>query len=239
VHCWAAARACPRPPGRTAGCTARARARWPRVRRSGHYAGTPHRHLLENALHDRPDPLLRRRTAWRLAGGRGRRTDEAVQVVTLGLVQLQGVYQALEDAVRDTAEGAALQPRVVLDTDPREQRNLLTPQPRHPSIGPVNRQPGLLRSDLRPASAEELPKVGTARVLRAHTFTLRPHATATRPCEYPSHLSRAGSRSVALRAWVVAWSTSLWVMVRYATRTAKSSSPTKVTWPMPQPTPPL
>ena len=53
---------------------------------------------------------------------------EVREVVALRLVELERVGDRLEDAVRDAARVAPLEPRVVLDADPGEQRDLLAPE---------------------------------------------------------------------------------------------------------------
>jgi len=46
-------------------------------------------------------------------------------VVPLGLIELQGVDQPVEDTIGHAADAAAFQPGVVLDTDPREKGHFL------------------------------------------------------------------------------------------------------------------
>ena len=82
--------------------------------------------------------------------GRVRRGDagpadpgEREQVCSLGFVELQGVRDPVEDGVRGTGEVAALHPDVVIDADPREERDLFATQPLHPAVATVTgRRPG-------------------------------------------------------------------------------------------------
>ena len=64
----------------------------------------------------------------------------------LGVVELQGADERLEHAVRDALRVAALEPRVVLDADAGEQRDLLAAQPRDAPVTAVRRQARLLRA---------------------------------------------------------------------------------------------
>jgi len=86
-------------------------------------------------------------------------------VVTLRLVELQRVHEAVQDAVGDAADAAAFQPGVVLDADPGQQRDLLPAQPADPTVRAVHRQARLLGGDLGAARGEELPEVVPARVV--------------------------------------------------------------------------
>jgi hypothetical protein len=51
-------------------------------------------------------------------------------VPSLGLVELQRMRDAVDDALGDAGGVASLEPDVVLARDPGEQRNLLAAQPR-------------------------------------------------------------------------------------------------------------
>ena len=142
-----------------------------------------HRHLVEDALNDRPDPRLARRPARRLSAAGGRQgTDQPVQVVTLGIVELQGVRDAVQDAVGDIPDVASLEPGVVLDADASEQGDLLAAQPGHAPVGPVDRQTGLVGSELGATCGKELAQVA----LGGHAFTVRVMLECDRPCQYPS-----------------------------------------------------
>jgi len=58
-------------------------------------------------------------------------------VGALGLVQLQGAGDALEDAVGRPGGPAAFQAGVVVDADPGEERDLLAAQPGDPAVAAV------------------------------------------------------------------------------------------------------
>jgi len=100
------------------------------------------------------------RTRWASASGAaaaGRwRPDQVKEVRALGLVELERAAHGVEHVVGHAAGVAALETRVVLDADPREQRHLLAPQARHPARSAVGRETGMLRCQLRPARGEEL-----------------------------------------------------------------------------------
>lgn len=79
---------------------------------------------------------------------------EVVVVSAFGLVQLQRRGESIEDALREPAQVAALQPGLVVDADARQQRHLITTEPGHPAVAAIGGQPGLVRSDLGPADYE-------------------------------------------------------------------------------------
>ena len=87
-------------------------------------------------------------------------------MVTLGLVELQGVHDAVQDAVGDIPDVATLEPGVVLDADASEQGDLLAAQPGHPPVGPVDRQTGLVGGEFGATRGKELTQV----VLGGHAF---------------------------------------------------------------------
>jgi hypothetical protein len=96
----------------------------------------------------------------------------------LGLVELQGVSDAVDDAVRDAGGVAALQPGVVLARDACEESDLVAAQARDPpAVSAEHRKPGLLRRDLGPSRGQELPDlpadVATDVTVVSHAFTLR------------------------------------------------------------------
>ena len=72
-------------------------------------------------------------------GGAG----EVVEVGAFGVVELQRPGQCVEDRVGDAAQVAALQPGVVVDTDPGERRDLLPAQPGDAALVAEGRQAGL------------------------------------------------------------------------------------------------
>ncbi len=86
------------------------------------------------------------------------RPGEAVQVLALHPVQAQHLGERVEDLVGRMLRPALLQTLVVLDADPRQLRQLLAPQTRHPPPS-ATAQPGALRGDQRPAGLEELPEI--------------------------------------------------------------------------------
>src|SRR6185437_5672559 len=63
---------------------------------------------------------------------------------------------ALEHALGGAGGPAALQPGVVVDADPGEERDLLPAQPGHAAVAAVNGQPGLLRGDPGAAGDQEV-----------------------------------------------------------------------------------
>ena len=76
----------------------------------------------------------------------------------LGLVELQRVGDAVDDALGDAGGVAALEPGVVLDRDAGEEGDLLAAQARDPpAVAAVDGQPGLLGADPGPAGGQELP----------------------------------------------------------------------------------
>ena len=88
-------------------------------------------HRVEDALHRGPDALLGRSAAWRT--GRAGAAQQVEQVDPLGLVELQRLRDAVDDALGDAGGVAALQPGVVLAGDAREEGDLLAAQPGDPS----------------------------------------------------------------------------------------------------------
>ena len=88
-------------------------------------------HGVQHPLDARPEFLrcwLRRSSR---RGRRGRGLRQVDQVDAFGLVELQGGDQRLKHRLRDPAEVAPLQPRVVLDTDTSQLSDLGSTQPRH------------------------------------------------------------------------------------------------------------
>jgi hypothetical protein len=70
---------------------------------------------VEDMLNARPDPLLRRAATG--SGRRARRPCEVEEVRTLGLVELKGTGQRLQNAFGDPAQVPALEADVVVDAD--------------------------------------------------------------------------------------------------------------------------
>ncbi len=69
-------------------------------------------HRVQDALHRGPDALRGRPAARRT--GRGSGADQVEQMRPLGLIELQCVRDAVDDALRDAGGVAALEPGVVL-----------------------------------------------------------------------------------------------------------------------------
>jgi hypothetical protein len=69
-------------------------------------------HRVQDALHREPDALRGRPAARR--AGRGSGADQVEQMRPLSLIELQGVSDAVDDALRDAGGVAALEPDVVL-----------------------------------------------------------------------------------------------------------------------------
>ena len=114
----------------------------------------------------------------------------------LRLVELQRTGERLEDGVGDTARVAALEPRVVVDADAGEERDLLPAQARDAACTAEDGQARLLRGDLGAPRGQELAELG----LRVHASRVTPPARGERPCQYLDQQGR--SRGRALRASV-------------------------------------
>ena len=87
-----------------------------------------------------------------------------------GLVELQGSGDGFEDAVGDTGEVPALEPRVVVDADPGQDGDLFASQAGYAPVGAVGRQPDVLGGEAGTTGGEELAHV----VPVHHAATLRP-----------------------------------------------------------------
>jgi NAD(P)-dependent dehydrogenase (short-subunit alcohol dehydrogenase family) len=113
-------------------------------------------HRVQDALHRGPDALRGGPAARR--AGRGSGADQVEQMRPLSLIELQGVRDAVDDAVGDAGGVAALEPDVVLAGDAGEDGDLIAAQARDPSaVSAIHGQPGLLWRDPGPPGAEELP----------------------------------------------------------------------------------
>ena len=78
------------------------------------------------------------------AGGAGG-ADQIDEMGPLGLIQLQGASDAVDDALGDAGGVAALEPRVVLAGDAGQEGDLVAAQARDPStLSAVGGQAGLL-----------------------------------------------------------------------------------------------
>ena len=81
--------------------------------------------------------------------------------IAFGLVELECLGDAVDDALGDAGGVAALQPGVVLAGDAGEQSDLLAAQSGDPAaVSAVDGQSGLLGGDPGPSRAEELPDLG-------------------------------------------------------------------------------
>ena len=81
---------------------------------------------------------------------------EIEEVRMLRLVELERPAHAIEHLFGDAAPIAALEARVVLDADARQQRDLFAPQPLDATRSPVRRQPRARRGQPGAAGGEEL-----------------------------------------------------------------------------------
>ena len=122
------------------------------------------RHQVEHPLDRWADPLLGGSAPGRAPGCGGSHQPE--EVITFRLVELERVHDTLQDAVGDLAHIAALEPGVVLDADPGEQRRLFPAETGDPPARTVDRKPDLLRRDLRAPGGEKLAKI----ILGTHGF---------------------------------------------------------------------
>ena len=110
-------------------------------------------HRVEDLLHGRPHPLLRRAPTGRPVRRRG--ADEVEQVGSFGFVELQRPHDAFEDVFGDAVGVAALEAGVVLDADPGQHGDLFAAQPLDPPVAAVDGEPGvgsgeiLARRDVR------------------------------------------------------------------------------------------
>jgi NAD(P)-dependent dehydrogenase (short-subunit alcohol dehydrogenase family) len=84
---------------------------------------------------------------------------EVEQVRPLGVVELQGSGEGVEDGGGHPGDRAAFQLRVVLDAHPGEGGDFTAAQPGHAAVADVG-QPRLLRGDLGPAGDEEVADLG-------------------------------------------------------------------------------
>jgi hypothetical protein len=101
-------------------------------------------------------------------------------VAALGVVELQGMHDPVDDALGDAGGIAALKPDVILARNTREHRGLFPTQPGNPSaIGTEDRESCLLWRDPGATAGQELTNLGAhitadIRVLIAgHAFTIR------------------------------------------------------------------
>jgi hypothetical protein len=114
---------------------------------------------------DEPFDLAAARPHWRRVGG----SDKVHEVGVLGVVELQGPCQCLEDAVRDPLDVAALEAGVIRNADPGEDGDLFAAQSGDAARA-VARQSNLVRADPGPTGGQELADLG----LSVHDFQGRP-----------------------------------------------------------------
>src|SRR6266540_2706076 len=112
------------------------------------------RDRVEHALHAGPNPLPRRPTT--CSGHRVRTAREVKEVRALGLVELERTSKCLQNGLRNAARVAALEARVIVDADPREERDLLPAEPWNPPLVAVPRQARLLGRDLGSPGGQKL-----------------------------------------------------------------------------------
>jgi hypothetical protein len=98
-------------------------------------------------------------------------TCEIEEVCTLGLVELERASERLENALRNAARVASLEPRVVVDADPGEERDFLSAEARNATVIAVPAQARLLRRDLGAPRGQELANLAP-RVHRPSVATL-------------------------------------------------------------------
>jgi hypothetical protein len=96
-----------------------------------HAGGNPG-HRVDNPRHARADMLQGGAPSRGPLGVRG--ADEVEQMSVFGVVELERLADGLEDALGDSPRVPALEPGVVLDTDAREERDLLAPQARNAAM---------------------------------------------------------------------------------------------------------
>lgn len=87
---------------------------------------------------------------------RMRCTRKVKEVRPLGLVELKRARKRFKDAFGDTGYIAALKPDVVIDADPGDERDFLSPESRDAAACAIPGQPGLVWLDPRSSGGEEL-----------------------------------------------------------------------------------
>ena len=153
-----------------------------------------------------PGVVARRRARpdERDAVGRARQVE---QVRALGVVQLQGAGDSVQDGGGGSGDRAALELGVVLHADAGEGRHLSAAQPRDPSVG-ASDDAGRLGSDLGASRHEELAHVGSVvhdvdgRSLQGREGDPRGHpSTRGVPCRYTPRqgLPAVGERRLSCR----------------------------------------
>ena len=94
----------------------------------------------------------------------------------LGLVQLQGVGDAVQHGIRCAGQVAALHPHVVVDADAGQQGYLFAPQTLHAAVAPaVRRQSGLVGSQPCAPGDQEVADLRSLVGGLAHALHRRSH----------------------------------------------------------------
>ena len=112
---------------------------------------------------------------------------------SLGLIELQGAGDGVEHVVRHAGDVTLLQANVPIGAHPGQDGNLLPSEARYPSGPTTRRQPSLCRCDLRPASSQEVPYLGSvvhvarlrATLPRREVGIIPPIATTSREGKTP------------------------------------------------------
>src|ERR1700760_2581676 len=145
------------------------------------FAGVPESN--NGAWNARPS-WLAARMSWRLlttnaaapSGGLILRSPGQVeQMGPLGLIQAERARDRFEDPVGNARQIAALHPVVIVDADPGQGRDLLTPEPGD-LPRPVGDEADCPGGDLRAPRSEEIPYLG----LGVHGFETKPRPRSRR-----------------------------------------------------------
>ena len=108
-------------------------------------------------------------------------------MVALGVVELEGVAERLEDLTRDARDIPSLEPRVVLGGYAREHRDLFTAKTLHVTSPSEVRQPDVFGLQSGTTRCEEVANLGAV----VHALTLRRHPRAN---QVPAVHAEADSR---------------------------------------------
>ena len=104
-------------------------------------------------------------------------------MVALRVVELEGVDEAVQHALGDAADAAALQPRVVLDADARQHGDLLAPQAGDAAVGAAVHGQARLGGVIL---ARRVVRNSRMSSLAAMAPTVRRTPWWGSPCRYPS-----------------------------------------------------
>ena len=178
---------------------------------------------------------MMRWTAGRTCCGAGRRRgrrvraggpDQVEQMRPLGVIELQRVRDAVDDALRDAGGVAALEPGVVLRRDPGEDGDLLAAQARDPPVlSPVHGQPGLRGTDPGPPRAQERPDLAAERPAARSLVPAMSATVREVPPGWGSLRVPLSSGSATSPRWLVVWTVPP-RKARGAARQPERSSPT-------------